>query len=166
MCVLLIIMEHSQLIFFDTEFTNFEAPQLISIGLAADTGETFYCECPFDRRSASNFVLDVVVPLLSGDSEVTCPYEKLFERLLMWFNVVSTGRPVLLCCDSTHDEHLFRQVFDGYPPRFIEFANVESCTNEFLRHQFFCESHLPEHHALNDALALRFSFRRALARNF
>jgi len=35
-----------QLIFIDTEFTNFSNPQLISIGLAASTGEEFYAEVP------------------------------------------------------------------------------------------------------------------------
>ena len=38
--------------------------KLISIGIAADSGETFYAETPYQVSSCSTFVLETVVPLL------------------------------------------------------------------------------------------------------
>lgn len=40
-------------IFVDTEFSNFIEPQLISIGLVAESGEELYAELPYPpSRSA------------------------------------------------------------------------------------------------------------------
>ena len=41
------------LVFIDTEFTNFHNPKLISIGLASETGETFYAEIPYPGAEGS-----------------------------------------------------------------------------------------------------------------
>ena len=65
-------MPADQLIFLDTEFTSFESPELISIGLAASSGEDFYAEVPFAVASASPFVCDVVIPLLDKDPHTCC----------------------------------------------------------------------------------------------
>jgi hypothetical protein len=152
-------MLSSQLIFLDTEFTNFEAPKLISIGLAASTGEEFYAEVPFPSTSSSPFVREVVVPLLNNDSCAYCRIDELHSRLRNWFIVVRASVEVVLCFDSQYDESLFRSIFDGYPPQFLKFRNVDRHINEFLRHEFHVKNKLPEHHALNDAKAMRYAFR-------
>ncbi len=149
----------SYLIFVDTEFTSFESPKLISIGMAASSGETFYAEVPFATNSASPFVHEVVIPLLHQDSAAYCQFDELHVRILNWFTVVRTGIEVVLCYDSSYDETLFRTIFDGYPPQFIRFCNVDNNINEFLRHEFHVKNMLPEHHALNDAMAMRYAFR-------
>jgi len=54
------------LIFLDTEFTAFFDPMLISIGMAADSGEEFYAEVPFTDAACSAFVREAVALRLSG----------------------------------------------------------------------------------------------------
>jgi hypothetical protein len=59
------------LVFIDTEFVSFEAPELLSIGAVASTGEKFYRELKDPARShlCSQFVKDNIIPLLDlGDS--------------------------------------------------------------------------------------------------
>jgi len=53
------------LVFLDTEFTQFAAPDLISIALVAEDGREFYGErSDYNRESCSAFVVETVVPLL------------------------------------------------------------------------------------------------------
>lgn len=42
-------------VFIDTEFTDLLDPQLISIGLVAESGEEFYAELPYEVRACSVF---------------------------------------------------------------------------------------------------------------
>lgn len=155
-------MQTKQLVFLDTEFTSFDAPELISIGMAASTGEDFYAEVPFLAASASPFVRDIVMPLLSNDLQAYCTLDELHVRVRNWLAVVRTDVEVELCFDSYYDENLFRSIFDGYPPPFLRFRNVDRNINEFLRHNFHIINRLPEHHALNDARAMRYAFREPL----
>lgn len=155
-------MPFNNFIFLDTEFTSFESPKLISLGLAAATGENFYAEVPFSTTLASPFVHEVVMPLLNHDSTAYCQLNELHLRLLNWFTVVRTNSEVVLCFDSNYDEILFRTIFDGYPPKFLRFRNVDGNINELLRHEFHVKNMLPEHHALNDAMAMRYAFRESL----
>jgi hypothetical protein len=152
-------MADIQLVFMDTEFTSFASPELVSIGLAASTGEEFYAEVPFAAAAASPFVHEVVMPLLGRDSRAYCPAGRLHVRLLDWLAVVRTGPEVVLCFDSHYDERLFRQIFDGCPPALVRFRNVGRNINELLRYEFHLTTGLPEHHALNDARAMRHAFR-------
>lgn len=152
----------SHLIFLDTEFTSFESPKLISIGMAASTGENFYAEVPFTKTSASPFVHEVVIPLLHQDSAAYCQFDELHVRILNWLTIVRTGVEIVLCFDSHYDETLFRTIFDGYPPKIVRFRNVDDNINEFLRHEFHVKNMLPEHHALNDAMAMRYAFRERM----
>ena len=147
-----------QLVFIDTEFTCFSDPQLISIGLAASTGEEFYAEVPYAFGGCSEFVREVVVPLLGKD--VVYPYDELHTHLRNWFTVVKATQTITICHDSEFDRTLFLQIFDNRPPHFIRFRDVsERHINELLRHEFHVKNNLPEHHALYDALALRYAFR-------
>lgn len=149
----------SQLIFLDTEFTSFHAPELISIGLAASTGEEFYAEVPFMWSSCSPFVHDVVIPLLDTDASQQCVAGLLYKLIADWLAIVRIDSEVTICFDSSYDEELFRAIFDGFPPRFVNFRNIDGCINELLRHEFHVKNRLPEHHALNDARAMRYAFR-------
>lgn len=147
-----------QLIFIDTEFTNFSNPQLISIGLAASTGEVFYAEVPYSVSDCSEFVREIVIPLLS--SEPPCSYDKLHIVLRDWFAVVKGRGNMTICYDANQDKDLFLQIFDQRPPNFLNFRNVgERHVNELLRHEFHTKEQLPEHHALHDACAMRYAFR-------
>jgi hypothetical protein len=132
---------------------------LISIGLVASSGEEFYAEVPFPAAAASLFVHEVVIPLLGKDSLAYCPVEELNVRIREWLAIVRTGPEIVLCFDSRYDESLFRQIFDGCPPTLVRFRNVHRNINELLRYEFHVKNNLPEHHALNDARAMRYAFR-------
>lgn len=147
-----------QLVFIDTEFTCFSDPQLISIGLAASTGEEFYAEVPYSFGQCSEFVREVVIPLLGKD--IAYPYDELHTHLRNWFTVVKASEELTVCHDSEFDRTLFLQIFDNRPPHFIRFRDVsERHINELLRYEFHVKNKLPEHHALHDARALRYAFR-------
>lgn len=153
-----------QLYFLDTEFTSFHDPKLISIALVASSGEEFYAEVPFVVAACSPFVRDVVIPLLGQDSCAVCDYDDLAVRLRQWFAVVHVDSEAVICFDSPHDEALFRRIFDDLPPPFFRFRNIgESNISELLRHEFHVKNSMPEHHALNDARAIRYAFREGNA---
>jgi hypothetical protein len=100
-----------------------------------------------------------VLPLLKKDPQAFCSIPQLHTRIRDWLTVVKGAPLVDLCFDSQHDENLFRNIFDGYPPGFLRFRNVDRNINEFLRHEFHMRNSLAEHHALNDARAMRYAFR-------
>jgi len=57
------------IIFLDTEFTGLhQRSSLISLGLAASSGELFYAECTdYDREQINPWLSENVLPLLSGN---------------------------------------------------------------------------------------------------
>ncbi|WP_253190215.1 3'-5' exoribonuclease [Paraburkholderia phenazinium] len=49
--------------FIDTEFTDFEACQIISVAIVGEDGHEFYGEVSdFERPLCNNFVRDTVLP--------------------------------------------------------------------------------------------------------
>ena len=57
------------LIFFDTEFTELGVdPRLISIGMIAEDGQTFYAELAdtYTQADCSHFAVEAVLPHLEG----------------------------------------------------------------------------------------------------
>lgn len=153
----------SQLIFLDTEFTSFHNPELISIGLVAATGEEFYAEVPYSVRSCSEFVREIVLPLLGADPLATCPLADLRSRLWNWLSIVKVDDDVCICCDSEFDEKLILHAFDYRLPANVRLRLVGTRhINELLRYEFHKKNCLPEHHALNDARALRYAFREPM----
>jgi len=146
------------LVFLDTEFTRFRNPELISIGLAAANAEEFYAEIPYTHSSCSQFTLDVVIPLLAGTRQIS-PGD-LGEKILNWLNLIRNDDPVVLCFDSDYDKILFLNIFADNPPRFIIFRGIGyPHINGAMRADFYKKTALSEHHALNDAMALRYSFK-------
>lgn len=147
-------------VFIDTEFTDLRSPELISLGLAAETGEEAYFELPFEITRCSTFVREVVIPLLEGTASAVVPLDVLPCVIIDWFNVVRLGNePVLICYEDDVDWKLFCGIFDGYPPSFAHGRNVVYEISDLLRVSYFLESGLAEHHALNDAKASLYAFR-------
>lgn len=148
------------LIFLDTEFSTFQQPKLISLGLAAVTGEEFYAELPVVQEDCSDFVRDTVVPLLGKEPNAACAdgYE-LQMRLLTWLRMVKQQKTLTICYDYQTDWDLFKEgvgrVPDYCEPRLLRAGEI----NELLRWDFHAKNQLPEHHALYDAKALRYSYR-------
>ena len=146
-------------IFIDTEFTDFTGPQLISVGLAAESGETFYAELQFDYLAASEFVFEHVIPLLTP--EISALSHADFRlKLSHWLNEVRPGdEDVEICFDFDGDFMLLDHAA-GELPKWCRPRRVGAEVSELLRREFFMINSLPDHHALNDAMALRYSFEK------
>jgi hypothetical protein len=158
----------TQKIFIDTEFTDFVDIHLISLGMAADTYEEFYVEVPYPDHACSAFVREVVLPRLHRDPDVYCPLVALRGLILNWLHLVRrTQDPIEICFDYPSDWDLFVTALDGRVPDWIRPRNVDREASDLLRESFFAQSALKdppetrhhEHHALSDALALRYAFR-------
>lgn len=158
------------LVFLDTEFTDLvEGARLISLGLVAANGATFYAETsPAEWcDEASDFVVEAVVPHLAGAPEARIG---IASRLAAWLQALPDP-PVQLVLDSAYDWVQVRELFDqhgGWPAclasRPVYFAPWSSESTavqdaaEAARTGYFRDHGLPEHHALNDAHALRLSY--------
>ena len=148
------------LVFIDTEYTNFHAPQLISIGLVADTGEEGYFEVEHDAKACSEFVRDVVVPLLGREPNALVPQHLLASKLFTWLEIVKPRQhDITICFDHQTDWDLFIAALNYQVPPWVKSRNVCYEIGDLLYQDFFEREALPEHHALYDARANAFAFR-------
>jgi hypothetical protein len=148
-------------IFIDTEFTNFINPRLISIGLVAETGEEAYFETEYSTRECSDFVREVVIPLLGREPNASAPRSHLAQLLTTWLSLVRprAGQEVAICFDYQTDWNLLVDALEHRVPQWIKPRNVTYEVGELLYRDFFEKSGLPEHHALYDARANAYAFR-------
>ncbi|WP_318557281.1 3'-5' exoribonuclease [Geobacter anodireducens] len=154
-----------RLLFLDTEFTDLTYGRLISIGLVADTGESFYAELTdgWQLADCSQFVKDVVLPLLQGGSAAMTRTEAR-QRLSQWIQGFTA--PVWILSDATDfDWPLVKGLLSGampsnlipYPALFMP-ANFTDLQPQLLECRQRTLAGRPEHHALYDAEALRAVF--------
>ena len=147
-------------VFIDTEFTDFLDPQLISIGLVAQSGEEFYAELPYEVRECSEFVKAAVFPLLGYAPHAEMSQEDLYLEMTNWLRLVRPkDQEVFICYDYQTDWDLFYDVLDGRVPPWCRRRLVADQISELLRYEFHWKNKLPEHHALNDAKANYYAFR-------
>lgn len=150
-------------IFIDTEYTNFLALGLISIGLVAETGEEAYFEVEYDASECSEFVRDIVVPLLGREPNAILPKHMLATRLTTWLEIVRPRRQdITICFDHQTDWNLFIAALDYRVPPWVESRNVCYEIGDLLYQDFFAREGLPEHHALYDARANAYAFRERI----
>lgn len=147
-------------IFIDTEFTNLLDPRLVSIGLVAESGEEFYAELPVDANECSQFVREIVLPLLGHDPLARMMDIELFMRLNEWLLLVRPRNDgVEICYDATVDWSLLNQALNWQLPAWCSPRLVDDRISELLRHDFHMKTGLPEHQALNDAKANCYAFK-------
>lgn len=147
-------------VFIDTEFTDFAHPHLISLGMAAESGEVSYVEVPYPDKECSDFVRESVIPLLGRIPNSTCSNEELRNTIITWLNIVrNRDEDVEICVDYQTDWDLFVNALDYRVPPWCHMRMVATCINELLRYEFHDKNQLPEHHALYDAMANRYAFR-------
>lgn len=140
------------LVFFDTEFTDFaEDAKLISIGMVAETGDSFYAELSdtYTVEDCSDFVIEHVLPLLEGKNALMT-FKELQSQLHNWLEALR--EPVTLATDSPPwDWHWIRVMFKcGFPLN----INTTPLSTSYLlcppRQKFEPNTH----HALCDARLL------------
>jgi hypothetical protein len=147
-------------VFVDTEFTDLWSPELISIGLAAEGGESLYIEIAPDPAGAtgwapsacSRFVQQVVIPMLEG-GRVACSRSEASGRILAWLESIPGG--IELVSDSAVDFHLLHELWEPGMPSNLCAEHVERATRESKRQCQSTREGLRRHHALDDAIALR-----------
>lgn len=141
------------LIFFDTEFTDLcPSAKLISIGCIAEDGREFYAEsAEFRLDECSDFVRENVIPLL--DSQPT-ELHQISEKLRSWLTGI--GEPITLVCDSeTWDWRWIQMLFGSSWPDCLAHKPLVQQESE---PPFPHPDALREHHALDNAKALKNSF--------
>jgi len=147
-----------QIIFVDTEFTDFKDPKLISIGIAAQTGEEFYAEVEHSIDDCSDFVRATVLPLLNKNK--TWSLQDLKGVLSAWIDTVRLEGPVMVCYDSDYDRKMLYQIFGNDTPNGIVFRCLgTSYVNKLKMYEWHVKSQQAVHHALYDARALKYAFR-------
>lgn len=146
-------------VFLDTEFTNFEFPSLISIGLVSDTGAEFYAEVPYSRNECSEFVLEVVIPLLDRGVARRHSFDQLKKKLIEWLEELRQNNSELVIhFDSQTDWDLLKKALNFQLPCWCIGKFMPMDLGENIAEEFYVLNQLAAHHALNDALANRHVF--------
>jgi len=158
------------ILFLDTEFTDFQQPDLISLGLVSECDRhEFYAERnDFDLARCSDFVQSTVLPKL-GQGPSGVDRANLAKALRGWLGNVhsfDSQGPVLVLYDFDTDFDLLRQALLGQMPDWIEGANVADEVNPISWAREGVVESPDAHHALHDARELRADWlaARALAR--
>ncbi|WP_081926185.1 3'-5' exoribonuclease domain-containing protein [Massilia sp. LC238] len=147
-----------QLLFLDTEFTDFNDPKLISVGIAGLGGEEFYAEVEYSIEECSEFVRKTVLPLLTQERKHSL--EELRLALLSWIEQVRSSGPILICFDSEYDRRMLEQIFETkMPPSTVLRCLGASHVNKLKMYEWHVKHKQAEHHALYDARALKHGFR-------
>jgi hypothetical protein len=146
-------------IFLDTEFTDFIDCHLISLGMAAASGDDFYVEVPYPDEACSEFVREAVIPLLGKIPDAQCAFDDLRTKILDWLNTVRKEDDVEICFDYQTDWDLFIDALDYRVPEWCRSRLVARNINELFLYAFHKKHGLPEHYALYDAQANRYAFR-------
>jgi len=151
-------------IFLDTEFTDFQNARLISVGLVAENGSEFYVELSdgWDREHCSQFVTDVVLPLLDHHPLTAMTRVEAAPRLLAWMSGIDDR--IQLIYDAETDWRLVTSLLWSMPtdqpvingqvlnwPGFAMARRHEDLLNALLSDE------PRRHHALVDSRALRLS---------
>lgn len=148
-------------LFIDTEFTDLgqRYPRLISIGLVAEDGDSFYAELPADcyLERVTPWVQANVLPLLEGGACVMRP-DDLRQCLAAWIGTLGN---VVIACDSETDFQFLYATLEPWPTnvntrRLLLSMNYLNDYDQFepAVEQAFAGG-LRRHHALDDAKANR-----------
>jgi RimJ/RimL family protein N-acetyltransferase len=139
-------------VFVDSEFTKLDQPELISIGAVATDATAFYAEVRgWSPDRTSDFVREVVLPLLDGDA---VPMEMAAEAFTAWLDARAGRAPTTIVSDSGFDRWAIAELLGKEDlPAGIEWKRVTVAYEEL--DQATQALDLRRHHALDDARALR-----------
>jgi len=146
-------------LFLDTEFTDFQQPDLISLGLVSECGGyEFYAERnDFDLARCSDFVQSAVLPKL-GQGQSGLNRTSLATALSAWLeniHAVDSQNPVLVLYDFDTDFELFCQALSDLIPPWVDGINVADEVNPISWARAGLAESPNAHHALYDARELR-----------
>jgi hypothetical protein len=146
----------------DTEFTDFEKIDLISIALVADDGREFYAErIDYFQEDCNTFVRTEVLPLLGRVPGARCMRAELAYRLREWFEALP--EPAMLLCDFGSDWDLLIDALlaDGIDKPPVNVGTKLLLGSEIIGNPVYQQAlnrkftrDWPPHHALADARAM------------
>lgn len=156
-------------VFLDTEFTNFQTPELISLALVAEGGQELYAErTDYSAENCSDFVRENVLPLLGRVPGAACTAPQLTERVRAWFQQLPEAANIVY--GYCADRDLLTAITAGDPtndreqPKNIALKiqlsedTVADPNFERAAARAYTEA-WPPHHALADARALLAGYR-------
>ncbi len=86
--------------FIDTEFSDFQAPEVLSIAIVGENGVEFYGErTDFDAARCSGFVRMVVLPQFGRFEGKAMTLDRLGRELRNWVGEIPTASKPVLCYD-------------------------------------------------------------------
>lgn len=145
--------------FIDTEFTSFEACQLISIAIVGEDGSEFYGEVTdFDSALCSDFVREAVLPQLGNPPGHAMPFHQLRREMLSWLSRIPVKPRPVQCFDFDGDLKLLEHLIGGPLPKPWKTENIWKQRDDLEVERFFMNTGLSDHHALHDARANAFAF--------
>ncbi|MDY7537873.1 hypothetical protein QN372_16975 [Undibacterium sp. RTI2.1] len=152
-------------VFIDTEFIDLLEPILISIGIVTDIGEEFYAEVPYPDDKCTPFVREAVLPQLGRNPDFYCGVSDLNIKLLQWLQRVRReDETVYLCFDYITDWDLFLDSIQFRITPWMQGKLINADIDEIALYEFYKETGLSMHHALNDAMANKFAYRPAIVK--
>ncbi len=139
-------------VFIDSEFTSLLTPELISIGAVATDSTAFYAEVKgWNQERSTDFVKQIVVPLLDGDA---VPLEMAAEAFSAWLDERAGRAPTTIISDSGYDRWALTELLGREDlPSGIDWKRVPISYEEL--DDATKQLNLRRHHALDDARALR-----------
>jgi len=139
-------------VFIDSEFTSLETPELISVGAVATDSTAFYAEVRgWNPERATDFVKQVVMPLLDGDA---VPMPMAAEAFSTWLDERAGRAPTTIISDSGFDRWALAELLGREDlPGGINWKRVPISYEEVDDAAKLLS--LRRHHALDDARALR-----------
>lgn len=122
----------------DTEFTDFIACDLISIGCAADNGQDFYGEnLQFNQNLSSTFVKENIYPLLKPE-KFGASRTELSARLWEWIEDLPCDS-VIITVDYPTDWILMKDLLDVPHPKISAVHHVFTNMSEWAKSTILTE---------------------------
>jgi hypothetical protein len=154
------------LIFLDTEFTDFNDCDLISIGLVDENGREFYAESTQYRQEAcSDFVRQVVIPLLGQHKDtVVGNYFEIAKQLNEWLKFYNDE--IVIAIDYLGDWQLLVKLLALLPEEELVqnvkglniWGDLDIMALEYYWAEVDAFGH-KEHHALYDARGNKYAYK-------
>jgi len=139
--------------FIDTEFTDFQAPEILSIAIVGESGVEFYGErTDYGESNCSEFVQVRVLPQFGRFDGRAMTRIRLSNELRDWVaRIPATSKPVL-CYDQTVDLDMLKCLLNGPLPDGWTVEDIRGQLDTGRRAAYF-KRYGGEHHALHDARA-------------
>lgn len=153
------------LLFLDTEFTDIEQPELISLGLVSDCGRhEFYAELSdFDRRACTAFVCREVLPKLGRIPAARADRVTVAEAFTSWLAQLP-GDAVEIGFDFEGDWELIQPLIgEAVLSRCAPRSVWRFIMTDYLPPRLHTAAPANAHHALWDAYVLRLNWLAANA---